>query len=99
MVAHPACVRAGVSLVLLAPLPPPRTHSTRPAADALDPPGSQTANLTGAVLSTPFSSEQLTIANSRECAANGTLGAGRLITFTQRSEANPCGFPFTLNAT
>jgi hypothetical protein len=61
--------------------------------------GAKTANLTGTRLATPFSPDVLTIADRRECAANATLEPGRIMTFTPRSEADPCGFPFPLNAT
>lgn len=81
-------------------------HSVRPVPDAGQPPtvtlrnvGSQTANLSRTVLATPFSGDALSIASSRECAANATLEPGRLMTFTPKSETNPCGFPFALNAT
>lgn len=61
--------------------------------------GAQAANLTGARLSTPFSADALVIGERRECRDNATLAAGRLLVLAPRSDANPCGFPFLLNAT
>jgi hypothetical protein len=81
-------------------------QSVRPVAGADGAPcialrniGAKTANLTGTRLLTPFAPDALTIASRRECAANATLEPGKVVTFTPRTDASPCGFPFPLNAT
>jgi hypothetical protein len=81
-------------------------HSVRPVPGPDQAPcitlrniGAQAANLTGNLLMASSSSDALTVAQGRECAANASLPAGGLMTFTPRTESNPCGFPFTLNAT
>jgi hypothetical protein len=72
----------------------------RPAAVTLRNIGGQPANLTGHTLSTPFSGDVLKLGEPpRQCGANATLAPGRTVTYLPRSDANPCGLPFVLNAT
>jgi hypothetical protein len=93
-----ACQGAGDAKVVIQAIRPVPGPNQAPSV-TLRNVGAKTANLTGYTLSTPLSSDVLHIADRRECAANATLEPGRLITFTPRSETNPCGFPFALNAT